>query len=555
MGISKGFELFNHRNRIGVRITDPYELSNSIKVLKYVLATKQCDINAIDGKGNAALHYSCEYNFMDVALLLLENGCDRNLKNQKGLTSLHVAVKAGNLGISNLLAKNGAQSIPDGAMKTPLQYIVGYDKSVLQSIIFTNEVFLSYAHKDLGFVRELRTTLETFSLRCWLDEYRLQAGCDWRAEITKGVENSQVVVFTLSETSYISLWCRKELKMARKIGKIIIALYFNNMPADPVLRGLFDYEIRSSHSERDFASLDKESKRCTIEKLAKTIKTLLNGCVIQKPPQSQKDLYQLYPGRTVYVTFADEDQSLRKLVREVLTGHGVPTIDRVDVMGADSLLLDTSNGRQSKKKPSHPQRTARGAAAAAAAAALKPQTTYISQHYIAPCDDKEMDIPVLDVFVSSDESDYHPLNRDFQAHHHAILVESERSLSGPVVHDEIKALKPLIDDCLLHLVIYTKKTIVSKIIKEIEYSLSLNKPVFLVTTDYTALRLNCPELLVSKKVTWFEIAYQREDEFFDKIIFNYEVLERTYGLEQRIKLEIEAAAAAANLVDEEAAAC
>ena len=67
----------------------------------------------------------------------------------------------------------------------------------------TNECFISYAHKDIEFAYALRCELNRHCLRCWMDDWRLQAGGDWRSAIGNGLNEASVVVFIASEVHFL----------------------------------------------------------------------------------------------------------------------------------------------------------------------------------------------------------------------------------------------------------------------------------------------------------------------------------------------------------------
>ena len=49
------------------------------------------DVNAVDKKGDSALHLACRFGFYDGVRLLLDAGADWTIKNNKGKTPLESA--------------------------------------------------------------------------------------------------------------------------------------------------------------------------------------------------------------------------------------------------------------------------------------------------------------------------------------------------------------------------------------------------------------------------------------------------------------------------------
>ncbi|EFA83902.1 Toll-Interleukin receptor domain-containing protein [Heterostelium album PN500] len=490
-----------------------------LPIMKYILKNKLLKVDITNSVGDTPLHTSSNESL----LMLCEYGCDRNLKNAKGYTALHLATQDNKLAISMLLLKNGAQAITDRAMKTPLQYVNGKEKTLLQNIMFTNEVFLSYAHKDIGFVRELRIAMEQYSIRCWLDEYRLQAGCDWRAEITKGVANAQVIIYTISETSSISLWCRKELKMARRLGKTIIALYYHNVEIDPILRGLFDYEFKTA------APLDPNEDIfiTEMEKLAKITKNIIHGHKLAKIYPTQKDLIEHFGNRSIYISFCDREYKLFNFIRELLLIRGVPIFDR------DFLLGNTNKN------------VAKVVNTAVEAKEEKEQTIRLTKrerrlHSVFGFsqdlfDSPQQEVPILnDYTMTLAHQSEHP---DDQADQKSPVEKINKSSDEYLEKfKDIQDLHPHISKSILHLVINPSvDSEFSQIQKEIEFSTGDEKSIFVITTNYKE-KSKCNNML--KNCTWFELNYQKEDEFIDKILFNYEVIDKTHLTINRIMHEL-----------------
>lgn len=64
--------------------------SRSVGALK-MLFRHNVDVNAVDKKGDSALHLACRFGFYDGVRLLLDAGADWTIKNNKGKTPLESA--------------------------------------------------------------------------------------------------------------------------------------------------------------------------------------------------------------------------------------------------------------------------------------------------------------------------------------------------------------------------------------------------------------------------------------------------------------------------------
>jgi len=59
-----------------------------------------------------------------------------------------------------------------------------------------------------------------------MDEWQLQAGVEWRANIGNGILGCKVVVFLATDNSVQSEWCLKELFMAKNFSKFILPVWY-----------------------------------------------------------------------------------------------------------------------------------------------------------------------------------------------------------------------------------------------------------------------------------------------------------------------------------------
>ncbi|XP_060795744.1 ankyrin repeat domain-containing protein 22 [Neoarius graeffei] len=64
----------------------------NVTLLEMVLNSK-ADINAVDYKGNTALHYACQRKSHRLVLLLLEANADISIQNNDGETPLDIAIR------------------------------------------------------------------------------------------------------------------------------------------------------------------------------------------------------------------------------------------------------------------------------------------------------------------------------------------------------------------------------------------------------------------------------------------------------------------------------
>ena len=67
-----------------------------------------------------------------------------------------------------------------------------------------NDVFISYAREDSGFVRTLFNALSEQDRKAWVDWKNIPPSVDWKKEIFAAIESAFVFVFVISPDSIAS---------------------------------------------------------------------------------------------------------------------------------------------------------------------------------------------------------------------------------------------------------------------------------------------------------------------------------------------------------------
>ncbi len=94
-------------------------------------------------------------------------------------------------------------------------------------------VFISHSSKepDYGVAEALARSLEQARLDVWWDKDRLEGGDFFPAEIVEAIIRQRVFFFILSQRSSQSKWCLRELARADELGREIIPLKLEEVPA------------------------------------------------------------------------------------------------------------------------------------------------------------------------------------------------------------------------------------------------------------------------------------------------------------------------------------
>ena len=103
------------------------------------------------------------------------------------------------------------------------------------------DVFMSYAKKERAVMEEIRRLLFRQGLTIWTDKTDIKSGTQFQAEINKGIERADTIIYFLSKAAVDSDYCQQELTYARSLNKRIVPLQIEAVEAEflPVeLQGL-----------------------------------------------------------------------------------------------------------------------------------------------------------------------------------------------------------------------------------------------------------------------------------------------------------------------------
>ena len=120
------------------------------------------------------------------------------------------------------------------------------------------KIFVSYARVDKPYCIRVIETLHAHDV--WYDQ-RLYAGQDWWKEILRRLDWCEVFVYLLSPDSVASLYCRRELEIARRLKRQIIPVLINK---DTVL----------PDKMRDWQYVDL-SEKLTVENVTSLLNSIL----------------------------------------------------------------------------------------------------------------------------------------------------------------------------------------------------------------------------------------------------------------------------------------
>ena len=120
------------------------------------------------------------------------------------------------------------------------------------------KIFVSYARVDKPYCIRIIETLHAHDV--WYDQ-RLYAGQDWWKEILRRLDWCEVFIYLLSPDSVASLYCRRELEIARRLKRHVIPVLLNK---DTVL----------PDKMRDWQYVDL-SEKLTVENVTQLLNSIL----------------------------------------------------------------------------------------------------------------------------------------------------------------------------------------------------------------------------------------------------------------------------------------
>ena len=95
------------------------------------------------------------------------------------------------------------------------------------------DAFISYSHRDAGFVHHLKEGLEAGGHVVWIDADDIPVGAPWREELGSGIAAADAFVFVISPESAASDECANELARALELGKRLVPVLLREVEAIP----------------------------------------------------------------------------------------------------------------------------------------------------------------------------------------------------------------------------------------------------------------------------------------------------------------------------------
>lgn len=127
------------------------------------------------------------------------------------------------------------------------------------------EIFISYSRDDKELVHPFAEYISRAVGRdCWIDLEGIESGEEFEEVIIEAIDECQVVLFMLSDSSLRSAWTKREVYYAEDVGKRIVPVLINGEK----LRGWFQFHFGNV----DFIKLQSKEQK---EKLVRNLRSWL----------------------------------------------------------------------------------------------------------------------------------------------------------------------------------------------------------------------------------------------------------------------------------------
>jgi hypothetical protein len=115
------------------------------------------------------------------------------------------------------------------------------------------EVFVSYSRSDAGFVDRLAQELDLIGVEARFDRVLLSPGDKWADVLSGALERAEIVIFVMSNASFVSEGVQTEISNAMKHAKRIMPLLIEDSPIPSYL---------SDYHYVDFPAVLRRGLRC-----------------------------------------------------------------------------------------------------------------------------------------------------------------------------------------------------------------------------------------------------------------------------------------------------
>lgn len=218
-------------------------------------------------------------------------------------------------------------------------------------------VFVSYAHQDKDFARQLNKRLRESGRIPWQDLHNLRGGDNWQAAIDKAIRNAEALVVVMSPQATKSQYVTYEWAFALGAGVRVIPVVRKRTPLHPKLSNIHYIDFTTGRGT-PWVNLREAlpapafpARASTIRSGRPEIRARFN--VVDGKPEKQRDYYVIHvyihkaPRAADQVTYEFHDETLKRA--KWPTRAAAANFESYILSNGDSLL--TASIRAPGKKP------------------------------------------------------------------------------------------------------------------------------------------------------------------------------------------------------------
>ncbi len=209
------------------------------------------------------------------------------------------------------------------------------------------KAFISYSRKDASFAHKLVDALQASGMQTWIDWDDIPPTADWKEEVNRGIEESDIFLIILSKDSTSSAICQHETEYALQNNKRLIPLVITELdPADvpPALVKL-NWIFFRERDDFDAAMQAMNTAICTDLEWVETHRRLQVRALEWEKRKSSSLLLRgndLRLAEEQLTVSRDKDPQPTDLQRQFLLEsrrHAIQTRNRVSLAGIFATLL------------------------------------------------------------------------------------------------------------------------------------------------------------------------------------------------------------------------
>ncbi len=213
------------------------------------------------------------------------------------------------------------------------------------------KIFVSYARVDKPYCIRIIETLHAHEV--WYDQ-RLYAGQDWWKEILRRLDWSEVFIYLLSPDSVASLYCRRELEIARRLKRQIIPVLINKETVLPDNLRDWQYVDLSENLTVENVTQLLNSILVVERRQGKTAPAPAPAAPISASPVTSSSPVELVSSAVRALEKGDYDNAIVLLRQAQASGYQSRFVRLDDLLRkAESKVAEQSQSREAQREYQH----------------------------------------------------------------------------------------------------------------------------------------------------------------------------------------------------------